>query len=48
MLRWAREHNCPWDEATCAFAASNGELDVLRWAMEHGCPGGDQYAHHLA
>jgi hypothetical protein len=38
MLRWAREHGCPWDEPTCINAAERGHLDVLRWAREHGCP----------
>ena len=38
VLRWAREHGCPWDAATCARAARGGHLDVLRWAREHGCP----------
>jgi hypothetical protein len=47
VLRWAREHSCPWDATTCMAAAENGELEVLRWAIEHGCPGGDRYAHHL-
>jgi hypothetical protein len=29
---------CPWDEWTCANAASNGHLAVLQWAREHECP----------
>ena len=36
MLRWARERGCPWDELTCALAASRGHLQVLQWAREHG------------
>ena len=37
MLKWAREHHCPWDAWTCE-AAEFGHLDVLRWAREHECP----------
>jgi hypothetical protein len=47
VLKWAREHDCPWDEGTCVAAADNGNLEVLRWAIEHGCDGGEMYAHHL-
>ena len=46
-MKWAREHDCQWNEETCEFAADNGQLEVLRWAIEHGCPGGEEYAHHL-
>ncbi|CAB9519493.1 ankyrin repeat protein [Seminavis robusta] len=35
---WARENGCPWDERTCADAASNGHLEVLKWARENRCP----------
>ena len=38
MLKWAREHHCPWDELTCTLAAECGHLEVLRWAWEQGCP----------
>ena len=31
-------HDCPWDEATCAFATMNGHLNVKKWCREHGCP----------
>jgi len=37
-LRWAREHDCPWDEWTCAYAAKGGHLEVLKWAREQHCP----------
>ena len=47
LLKWAREHECPWNEETCARAAHCGEMEVLSWAIEHGCPGGERYAHHL-
>ena len=36
VLRWAREHHCPWGPATCVFAAMGGHLEVLQWAREHG------------
>ena len=38
VLRRAREHGCPWDQWTCAYAALHGHLEVLRWALENGCP----------
>ena len=38
LLEWAREHGCPWNEYTCAYAAEGGQLAVLQWAREHGCP----------
>ena len=30
--------NFPWDEATCAYAAWGGHLNVLKWARKNGCP----------
>jgi len=38
VLKWAREHDCPWDEQTCAYADQYGHLEVLKWAREHDCP----------
>ena len=45
VLRWAREHHCPWEGATddidtdcCALAALGGHLEVLKWLREHDCP----------
>ena len=38
VLRWAREHDCPWDDMTCENAARGGQLAVLRWARALGCP----------
>jgi len=32
VLRWAREHGCPWDHETCSLAARGGQLKVLQWA----------------
>ena len=26
VLKWAREHGCPWAESTCAHAAKGGHL----------------------
>jgi len=44
VLKWAREHHCPWEGATddietdcCALAASGGHLEVLKWLREHDC-----------
>ena len=38
LLKWAREHNCPWDEDTCERAAFRGHLELLKWARANGCP----------
>ena len=46
MLKWARQHGCPWHEDLisepdldcCYLSAVNGHLDVLQWARENGCP----------
>jgi hypothetical protein len=35
-LKYAHEHNCPWDERICAWAARN--LECLEYAHTHGCP----------
>jgi len=39
VLKWAREHGCPWDARTCEAAAESGHTELLQWAREHGCPG---------
>jgi hypothetical protein len=31
-LRWARVHECPWDEPACALAAAGEHLEMMRWA----------------
>jgi len=36
LLQWARENDCPWNEATCYW--EGGHLEVLMWAREHHCP----------
>ena len=40
MLQWLRlrENECPWDATTCAFAAKEGQLEVLQWLRRNGCP----------
>ena len=38
MLKWAREHSCPWDERTCENATMRGRTRVLKWARNHGAP----------
>ncbi|GFH52668.1 hypothetical protein CTEN210_09144 [Chaetoceros tenuissimus] len=37
-LKWLREHNIPWNEQVCDYAAMYGNLKALRWARENGCP----------
>ena len=38
VLQWAREHHCPWNSLTPAWAAAGGHLAVLQWARENDCP----------
>ena len=38
-MQWAREHHCPWDWATPAFAAAGGHLAVLQWIRENDATG---------
>jgi hypothetical protein len=38
ILKWAREHGCPWDATTCKHAANGGHLEMLQWAHERDCP----------
>ena len=45
MIKWAREHGCPWEEDIddtymnwCARAAYGGHLEMLQWPREHHCP----------
>eukprot|EP00873_Tetraselmis_striata_P008535 jgi/Tetstr1/428799/TSEL_018786.t1 len=38
VLKWAREHGCPWDEDTLSGAPNTGHLDVLPWSRGEGCP----------
>ena len=38
VLRWAREHGCPWDVSNVCMPAYHGYLNVLKWAREHDCP----------
>ena len=39
-LKWLHEHNIPWDELVCYYAAIYGNLKALIWARENGCPWG--------
>ncbi|GFH47601.1 hypothetical protein CTEN210_04076 [Chaetoceros tenuissimus] len=38
VLKWLREHDCPWDEKTCSSAAENDNMKALKWARNNGCP----------
>ena len=39
VLRWAREHGCPWDSITCIYAAMTGRLEVLQWVRDNDATG---------
>jgi hypothetical protein len=39
MLKWAREHDCPWDKAHVRrYAVNRGHVAVLTWLNEQGDP----------
>jgi hypothetical protein len=38
VLKWLREHHCPWDAHTVEQATAAGRADVLQWALDNGCP----------
>jgi hypothetical protein len=37
VLRWARGHDCPWEEMTCHAPLWAGTWMSLKWAQDHGC-----------
>lgn len=37
LLRYAHQHNFPWDKWTTTYAAKNGHLNCLKYVHEHGC-----------
>ena len=43
-----RANGCPWDEITCAWAASNGHLAILQWAYKNGCPWNEETCKYAA
>ena len=38
ILKWLREHGCPWDSWTNEKAAVYNQLGVLRWARQQQPP----------
>lgn len=38
MLKWLKEHNCPWTSNACDKAARYGHYEVLEWLHDNGCP----------
>jgi hypothetical protein len=38
VLRWLREHDCPWGVTSCTCAAGAERLDTLKWLRQHHCP----------
>jgi hypothetical protein len=48
ILRWLRQHSCPWHSVTLMDAAACGHLDVMQWAIENGCPMSATVSHSAA
>ncbi|AJF97433.1 ankyrin repeat protein [Pandoravirus inopinatum] len=38
MIRWARQHGCPWSPEACTEAAHQGNLSLFQWLRDEGCP----------
>jgi hypothetical protein len=38
ILKYLRDHGCPWNVFTCDEAAASGNLKLLKWARAEGCP----------
>ena len=34
MLKWAREHDCPWDKDSCEAASLNHHPETLAWVQQ--------------
>ena len=37
LCAWAKDTGCPWNASICAFAALEGNFEVLQWAKTNGC-----------
>jgi hypothetical protein len=37
ILRWARDHGCPWDERLVEKALEAGRTHIAQWAVDNGC-----------
>lgn len=48
MLRWARDHGCPWGPETTAAAACGGHALILAYAVANGCPMHDNMCEYAA
>lgn len=38
LVRWARYHNCEWNEFATSEAAKNGQVKTFKWLVNNGCP----------
>ena len=38
ILQWAHMNGCPWNEDTCALAATSDNFKILQWVRMNGCP----------
>jgi hypothetical protein len=41
VLKWLRQHNCPWDWETTHVAWENGHEELWHWPVDHGCSESD-------
>jgi len=43
VLKYLREHGCPWDLRTFHRAHLNNHIDCLNYATQNQCPGWERY-----
>ena len=48
ILKWLRQHKCPWNDYSLMDAAAYGHLDVIQWAIENGCAMNATVSHSAA
>jgi hypothetical protein len=48
VLKWLRQHKCPWNDYSLIDAAGRGHLDVMQWAIDNGCPMNASVSHSAA
>ena len=38
IMKWLKEHDCPWDSLVIYEACKHGNLENMKWLVENGCP----------
>lgn len=48
MVKWMREHGCPWNKWFILAAAQRDDIEMLDWATENGFPISEELAKEMA